>query len=332
MKKYLSLIILVFVLALALTSCSAEDDGLVVWTLKDNNEILTDGTDTYTRYGDLGIFTDEGNGEGFYFYSNYVTVENEYTSYWAEVIRKNMDSSIIFLSNPEYGLTAYIKTEDDKAVLNDFLHGDPELIRLTDSDGTSRATITKEFRDKLDSLSKDALSVPVESLKNTYYYQIMYFDKDDMLSRVHGRIYKYNGTYCYVNHEALDNSYFFADGTFAYTRGSVDLYPLDEEAVALLNSAQGSMEYYFPYMEFADGAIYDDSSDGILSKGLAITVILLTNASLGIILPLFPLAGSVFITVRNAVKKRRQDACAYIILAASVIWIIAGIIALILSL
>ena len=325
MKKLL-LCVLLLCSVLLLSGCDDNEyteDGQIlkytVWSISEDGNYLSDGTNTFLRYGYLPLDADLRNN--YHYYSNNVTYNDE--SY--EIYGGKRDSGILYLYNYSAGYIAYVKSESDKDSLDKFLSGNTTVYRIEDYDNLTTATIEKAFADELDKLSDEPISVNVRDLKVARRYLLYFYNSEDTLKLTHGAIYSYEGSYYYVNYDKLDNHYFDATGSLSYRRGTVEMYKLTDELEEKFDSYIYEMDdYELPMTTEYDDLSSDPTEDDAKRTIVAVTLIL------GAVLPLLPLAIGVIGIIKRRKKEDFITAC--ILVAASAVWLISGIIILILSL
>ncbi len=322
MKNIIKYILLVCILGLLLSSCSGENGFTPIeWEISSDQSTLTSNGKIYEKYGELPLGVRMEN-DHFMYVRSVEYFDNIYMSVFA----KSMQSSIVHLSDYTYGIVSYVKGDDERLALDSFISGDPSGIRLVNYDNWSRSDIDTDFRDRLDALSSEKITVPVRELIYAPCYQIVYYDSEDILAYTHGAVYEYSGEHYYVNYEKLGNNYFTASGEFAYGRGEIEMYKLDNDLLSLFDEYTANAKYYSE--ETVYEAVVRQGENGEPDDSALIAKIAIICILLGIICPCIPLVYS----LRIILLKKEKDMGAYAIAIASAVWIIAGIINLIISL
>ncbi len=322
MKKILIYLLVISSLLLSLAGCgkhSEFDDSFTVWETSEDGSTLSDGTVTYNRYRELPLG---------------VRIENRYFSYYNEAVLDGdlydvyasaPESGIRYLHSYVYGVIAYLKEGEDTEGIDYFLAGNPSEIRVIDYDRYTYFDVDAELAGRLDALNTDKVNIEVRKLIFADSYDIVYFDSEDTLAYTHGAIYDYEGELYYINYDKLGNNYFDSYGDFSYGRGSVDMYKLPAPLKSEIAEKLDNMEYYYEYPAWESDITVDEE----MPREEAINIIIAITVVLGIALPIAPLAIGVIVTLR---KKGKADSSTYVLIGASVVWIISGIVLLILSL
>ena len=321
MKKLLICALVICSLLLTFVGCgkySEFDDDYTLWEISEDGKTLTDGVTTYTKYGELPLG---------------MRVENEYFAYYNHalydeyyrVYTSSPASGIRYLHDYTLGVTAYVASEEDAEKLDSFLAGEISGIRVIDYEYYSYFDADASFVAELDGLNTDKINIPVRKLSSADRYDIVYFDSDDLLAYSHGAIYGYEGELYYVNYDKLDNSYFDNLGNFSFGRGTVDMYKLPETLIATVSEKMEYADEYYENVTWENDLIEDEE----MSREEAVSAIVFIILVLGVAIPLVPLGIGVILLLK---KKDKTDVSTYILVAASLVWIIAGILVLILSL
>ena len=320
MKKLLICTLIICSLLLTFVGCSNYsefDTDYTIWEISEDGSTITDGVTSYTKYGEIPLGMRVENK--YFAYYNHVLSDTYYRVYTSAP-----ESGIRYLYDYTIGITAYVASEDDAEKLDSFLAGEVPGIRVIDYEYYRYFNADADLVAQLDALNTDKINIPVRKLSSADCYDIVYFDSDDTLAYSHGAIYNYEGKLYYVNYDKLDNSYFDNLGNFSFGRGTVDMYKLTQ---ALADLVSEKMEYADEYYE---NVTWEDSlaEDEEMSREDAISMIVFIVLTLGVAIPLIPLTIGVIMLLK---KKDQSDVTTYILVVASAIWIVCGIILLILS-
>ncbi|MBQ7344027.1 MAG: hypothetical protein IJW53_04605 [Clostridia bacterium] len=326
-KRLLCVLLLTALMLLALSGCgeTVVENDYVKWELSEDMQSLSDGVTTFQRYDELPLGMRLENGHVRYF--NEVEAYDEL--YYVRASR--FDSGIRYLYHGSLGLTAYVAGENDKADLDSFLSGGASKIRIVDySYHSSYAVeIDMSFVNELDSLSENAIELEVRRLKSAVCHDVVFFAADDTLARTYGAIYEYNEAMYYVNYDELGNNYFDSYGDFSFGRGKVTMYPLEGDIANAFAEKLGNMvEYGDEYTYTSESELYEEPEEEI-TREEALSTVLSITLILGVIIPLAPLTFGIIIAIK---KKAEEKICAYVLIGASAMWILSGILILILSL
>lgn len=296
------------------------DENYTMWESTKDASTLSDGTNTFAKYGELPLGMRIENS--CYAYYNNAVIDGEIYNVYAS----SPDSGIRYIYSYTYGITAYASSDEDKARLDSFLSGDADTVRVIDY-GVYECFLTDmDLVGKLDALNTDKINVAVRKLNTATCYDIVFFDSEDTLAYTHGAIYEYEGELYYINYDKLDNSYFDSYGSFSFGRGTVDMYKLSDEIKAVLSEKLENMDDYYDFSTWEGDEVLDEEE---MTPGEAIVAIVIIVSVLGIILPLVPLAIGTVVLIR---KKGKAEPSTYVLIGALALWIIAGIILLIISL
>ena len=87
-------------------------------------------------------------------------------------------------------------------------------------------------------------------------------------------------------------------------------------------------EYGDEYTYTSESELYEEPEEEI-TREEALSTVLSITLILGVIIPLAPLAFGIIVAIK---KKAEEKICAYVLIGASAMWILSGILILILSL
>lgn len=325
MKKLIISLFVICSLLLVLSGCSSYGElrlnsDYTIFETTDGGETICDGTNTYYEYGELplGVRLEHG----CFAYYNPITVDDEFYNVFAS----SPKSGIRYLKSYVLGISAYVTSNEDRERLDAFVSGDASAIRVIDYYNYTCFDADMELVNKLDALSEDSINVPVRKLSSCECYDIVYFDEDDILAYTHGAIYNYGGELYYINYDKLGNNYFDSEGRFSFGRGTVDMYKLSDSLKNEISEKLNNMDIYSDFYTWEDDIVLDEDE---MSLEDAIVTIVLICLILGVVIPLVPLTIGVIVLIR---KRRKVESSTYVLIGASAIWIIAGILLLILSL
>lgn len=321
MKKLIICALVICSLLFTLVGCgnySEFDEDYTMWEVSEDGKTLTDGVTTYTKYGELPLG---------------MRVENEYFAYYNyahsdvfyRVYTSSPESGIRYLHDYTLGVIAYVASEDDAVKLDSFLAGEVSGIRVIDYECYRYFDADTTLVAQLDSLSTDKINIPVRRLSSADCYDIVYFDADDLLAYSHGAIYGFEGELYYINYDKLDNSYFDNLGNFSFGRGTVDMYKLPDALKATVNEKMEYADEYYESVTWENNLVEDEEMSREDALGIIVFIVLV----LGVVIPIVPLGIGVIMLLK---KKGKADSSTYVLIGASVVWIISGIVLLILSL
>ncbi|MBQ7389468.1 MAG: hypothetical protein IJW02_00025 [Clostridia bacterium] len=320
-KRIIICLIVLSLVALLLASCGYDYyEKCATWEVTEDGSTLSDGTNTYTKYCELPLgMRIEGNK--FKFYNDAV-----YDSDLYEVYSSSIESGIRYIYSYSMGITAYVLDDSCKASIDALVSGNPSSVKVISYGFDTYFDADINFVNTLDALSTDAVSIAVRKLLDADCYDVVYYDSEGTLAYSHGAIYDYEGELYYVNYDKLGNNYFDSRGDFSYGRGTVDMYKLPEEFSASVRGKMDNMEYNETVWSYEED-LYAEEDE--MTREAAIGIITSVTLILGVILPIIPLVIGVVLLIKNRGKK---DVSTYVLIGASVIWIITGIILLVVSL
>ena len=258
-KLFAFLLSLVLVLVALTPMISADEAETVEWTLSEDEQVLSDGTETYTFYRQIPA--SEIASTYVYIYSDSVTVNFEGDCY---VCADPNVSGIVWLEGWD---TVYLyANEEGKQKLDawfiDRVIGNYRVIHDVTGLG---ALMTSELMGALNAAAEaptaTMMTMNVGQMQSLSMYSINAVDACGLFSMTYGAVYQINGEYYYLNYSTLDNSYFDADGKFSYREGTVTLIlleqPLAEQFRTIVAQADESFmtDYEYEYDDYDLGII-----------------------------------------------------------------------------
>lgn len=278
---------------------------MVKWWLDGAMLENSDG-DIYTHYElPTGVFV---SFENVYIYGRTIDVEAEFGTVHSLVESYERAGDLVTLDGAR-GEKLLFVNEAGKTAVNDFLAGEIGRFSVwTDSSfSLSTTAADEELFTRLDAALADRVDVSsfdVTVLGTAQRYDLVYSDATGSLHRTHGAIYLFDGSLYYVNYDALDNSYFDADGNFSYRRGTVDAHLLSGELHDLALATFAKLEEISPeytYEEFE--VLPEGSADGLIFGNFGVVAFWIVFSVLGYLVPALCLGASAFMLVRRG--KRR---------------------------
>ena len=320
--KAISLLLtaLLLLLPLLLSSCTDENVGYE-WTISGDGERVWNEENSYYRY-DIPIgytvefnplyYFDDEIGSGYY----------DDTYYFRSYER---DGDIVSVKNA--GEYTYYANNEGAASISALIAGDKSNAVLYNSGAVSDMdTGVVEALDALMAASSGAKEVEVSVLYDATRYDIRLYDSTGCVYRIYGALYRYDGELWYLNYDKLPNDHFDANGKFSYRRGSVEIYPIAENAELLqtVNNVRLSLtDVYTTYVYEEDevAAEYDENTLDPELNARAWFWLLYSGLAFG--LPIWPLA--VGFTNATSCDHGRNKRWMYLSIGAGV-WVIMGII------
>lgn len=223
-------------LALA-AEVSVDEDGFVIWEMSENGTVVTGNGRTYSYISTQGPGYNklEPDWGAVYEFANAVVCGDRTFT----VHSSSKDGEILILRSVG-GLYRIYATEATRASLTNLKNGTPDaytLFKYNNRDTTYAPLTAEQGRDFLAGLSGYRVLYDVALLEEAPHYSLFGGMVDGTVCYEAGRFYRLGEhTYGYVNHTALDNTYFDADGFFSYRSGKVEMLVLNENSTALLES------------------------------------------------------------------------------------------------
>ncbi len=302
MKKKLFIFLTVILLLVPILANAQTE-----WSYNRDTDNINYGTEHFTReYLRLGdgllpehynVYKVEDDGEVFYLHQrddNYdLVVLSDYPS--------TVENFSVHLS------------VDGKKAYEKFLNGEFFSYMLFDESASYTAGFNGAYVKSLDDINP-TMDMPVSSLQHYSHFDVAGIDETKSLYHIHGAIYDIYNNYYYINYDALDNSYFDANGNFSYRRGNVKLARVPENISRQIRSSVSNFTYkYNSYTTTYDA--YNTANKSISE----IALFVISTAILGYVLPLVPFILSlVFAQSKKAVYPKRW----YLLTICSVLWMI----------
>ncbi len=202
----------------------------VKWEISKDEQTLTDGNETYTRYYlPLGVFPDAVRE---YVYEN--SILGGYT------LRSTQPGGPIVWYNSDYVFV----TEEGKEILDAYLQENAGIFRVTKTGDGKEGTVSAETIALLDALSGgEGKTVSVRQLQERHVFSLYLYDNSDIFYREYAGIYALGNEMYYLCYDNLPNSCFDADGMFSYRSGEVTLYRMNGTAVSAVENAYANAKY-----------------------------------------------------------------------------------------
>ena len=287
MKKfgYLSLFCLVLLLAAALLPTAALAYAPICeW------EISADGNSVYCSDGrvfDAITASPQPLKPSLYairyFYYNGVYLQD----YYHEISSPSRDSGLLYVSG-DYD--HFFVTEEAAATYAAFLAGEEGTPILIDGAYENHRTVMSEgLYAVLIGGEGTQRTVEVTTLRNAASYTVNVESTDKALLYTRGTIFRLSAEeYGFVDHTALANSCFDANGNLSFRSGTVTLTLLDSEAVGLFLDTVEDLSYEYPRIEWFEEYENDVTEDYDNPHANAILFYVI-YILLGFALPLVPL-------------------------------------------
>ena len=244
--KLISIIILASLLLLTLVGCGG---SYADWELSPDGTVLTETVKYNESYHLVGRLV------GFHFAGEMIDFANgvkDADGYYYSVYAQSEDPDVVYVTRG--GMILVYSKEESLPELDEYLSGVAAASRIVNSyDIDIGRDITDEQRLALDALTPTD-TFAVSSLAGAMTHELRVYDSTGALSHAHGGFYTIDGGVYYVNYDALDNSYFDADGNFSYRRGNVDMVKLsgnDELLVTDSSSFDERDEYSYVSEEYS---------------------------------------------------------------------------------
>lgn len=319
MKKHVSLILaLLLVLALPVTAFATEDS--ITWTLSEDGKTMSDGQKTYERYPMAYVDMFEPV-QAYVWEQEIPSPENPDDAWYNFTIMIAPEfPEVVILTSSTYSEDMVFVTKEGAAVLEAFTSGNYASMVLEDPFYSEGAVLSLDWVDGLDSSDGARETLDVKALGEVDPYIVWGGDETDTFYHPHGAFYSLDGTWYYINYDALDNSYFDADGFFSYRKGTVEALPIDGEDHTVLTGALEEMtDWETEFLYEGNVLNLDEDTSKIVFWIFAIL--------LGFVLPLVPLIlGIVFAHSKKALHPKRW----YVLSILSAAWIAVAALILIL--
>ena len=230
-----------------------DEPQFVDWSLSKSGDSLTDGTRTLFPLGvlPLSVYHDPDTVYcsadtvsipiGFIMDIRGTTEVDEDEEYESCVYAHSEKSDLVWIEVDN--TVIYYATKDKADNIKKYLKAEGADFRL--QKGNQIAPVDQNtFYSLLQSTyasTADRRTVNVTALASVPRIELLMRDKTGTLSCVYATIYDVDGTYYFVNHILLDNSYFDADGNFSYRQGTVTAVALDRTTQVLVTDVEATM-------------------------------------------------------------------------------------------
>lgn len=249
-----------------------------------------------------------------------------------QVYADKESASILWLLDQETQEILLYTTDTGRLLLEDYAQERNVHYYLAQNITTSRCrrsllpTTTFETLNHLTSSS--AITVDVRDLRTLTRYDILMYDKTEVVYRVCGAIYEKQGGFLYVDYRALNNTYFDADGNFSYRSGHITATSFTAKEGEFLDACMGSMtEFHTKYIYENDNGFTLDEESNVAAQ---IAVFWVFFVLIGYILPIAPLVVGLIMprSAKHGYPKRY-----YVIALLAIVWMcLAGLMTLLLLL
>ena len=333
-KKTKVLLSLVFALALIFTLlvptfAAYDDNGYVVWELKDNCNTLVGEKEYYRIEIPTGYRVSASQRYYFANTAKYekITLTGMYTNYDGKNIvyatERNGMKGGYFADQETYDfLSEFFVISQAKDTAHMILFG-TEYEYFKDGD--------KQVLGMLDSMTGTALNVPVSTLENYNKTQIYAYDTTGWIRTTLGCVYALGDTRYYVDFTTLPNNYFDSDGQFSYRgEGAVPAVKLDGKTDAAFQGLKSSdNQYFFDWDDYYERDTFDIffpdlNEDVVVIFGIVIFYSILIFV--GLVLPVIPIVLGLMLP-RS--KKLGKHPGWYALAVAGAVWLIAALILII---
>ena len=288
MKKIISIVLVILMTLSFAVPVSAQENikSAEEWELTDGGKKLCFGTNEYVIYPDFNAehFLPE---EAFVFEG--AVTDDDLVEYDVVVPQSNNDIVCLAFTDNWLESSVYVTAEGKKTLdaFQDGMYGHARIYNYHVWNG-GYGELELEFLAELDKFKGEVIDMNVNSLSEMDICPVYVYDITDTIEHHHGDIYIDGDVYYYVNYDALDNSYFDADGYFSYRKGTVSVLKLDSEAVSVLNEVSNDLEERFTEYEYSESNGFDFgfSSDGIFSSETASVIFWVFSGIFGFAIPL----------------------------------------------
>ena len=202
-----------------------------------------------------------------------------------------------------------------KEILEKFQSGEYSSYKLFRDTDYYSSGFNSAFIKTLDDMPA-TMELTVSSMEYLQRYDVAGLDETGTLYRVHGAFYEYKNNFYYVNYDALDNTYFDADGNFSFRRGTVKLVEVPENIESEIRSAASGIRYSGDdYIHTFD--VYNTASDNFGD----VILFVISTVILGYLIPLVPFVLSIiFAHSKKALYPKRW----YLLTLCSSVWMIVA--------
>ena len=328
--KYFGLCICVTVLLLTLTSCFTSSVSYIEWEFSNGTDTVTDGKTVYERYdGALDHNYIQTNNNTF-FYSGQSNLDNTYI----EVSRPLKDEDILYISffgneymdhRQSYFYTTPAGATTLRKLEGGSLEGESYLL---DTDTNESAPLTEGMKEAIANIlasEENTVTVSSQVLNNIDQIEVVSYELGGFMKQVHG-VFFFNKVDIYY----LDTTDFTSDMRSYYgnlTDYEYEVKKVDDLTRNVLSENYEMMDDVIFSVEYEEPTL--NESDADIKLKIAKLILAIVAFGFGILFPSIPLT----LTLIGAIKKRwKAEAADYVLLGASAVWIISGIVILILIL
>jgi len=285
----------------------------VSWTLSEDDQTLSDGTNTYTYYATI----------------TYLDLETKKVHSYNDTVDHSTDGDCTVCANPDVSGVVWLEgwdviylyaTEEGRQKLDSwFVDRTIGGYRVWTDLGSAalERELLNGMNDAAEGPNAMMRTVMVSELAELELYEIYAHDESELFVKICGAVYRWDdGSYYYLDYTTLDNSHFDANGNFSYRNGTVTLTLLDEELSARFAETVANVSD-----EFIPEYSWDPVDWGIIPQ----VIFWIFYVLVGLVAPLpFFVLGIVLANIRRIGRPKYW----YVMSAFSLLW---GIVALILG-
>lgn len=334
-KKTKVLFTLVFAITLIFallvpTFAAYDDDGYVIWEVKENGDVLV-GEKEYYRI-EIPVGYEVYMREEYHYANKAASGKIELSDLTSNINGKNI---VHAYDREGLGYSGYFADSETCDYLSDFLvlsrAKDMADMILFYSNGDYYKDVDNEILQRLDSMSTSSVNIKVSALYDYNRTYIYAYDKTGCIRTTTGCVYAIGDTRYYVDYTTLSNSYFDVDGDFSYRGNStVEAKLLDNVTNTAFQSFKNSEnEYYFPYDTQYEKNAFDMIFTDVDETVIVIFGIVIFYSILilvGLVLPVIPI---VFGLVLPRSKKLGKHPGWYALAGVGAIWLISAVVLII---
>ena len=231
----------------------------------------------------------------------------------------------------EHKYTAFYATADGAKKLDNL---EPKSIfgstYLVDYDEGESIKLDEEFKNTIWSLAnetRNTVSVATHVLNDADKLEVVSYELGGFLKHVHGVFY-FNRANVYFLDLDNDNQNIYDDSGFLLNYDSYDVVELNEEDRGKLGALTNEMDHFVYNVEYEEPK-YNEGYDPEADLAVAKIILAVITAFFGIVLPIIPIV----FALRTAIKRKWHiEIIDCILLGASAVWLISGIVVFILIL
>ena len=278
MKSFKKLFAILVCLSLILSLClavSAQDTGVqseteeeIEWVVSDDQQTLIYGNETYTLY--TLPATEWFRPYEFYRYSETIKTDQKALDLIGRPVIESTEQEIVLNQDMvlvyEYmGYDAMIRvyvTPQGAKELDRYVSGKYMQYELAQEYYTS-SVISGELVNAWASSEAD-MTVDVTNLGTAPSYKVLGYDSTLTLAHIIGEVFEYQGDYLFVHYDALDNSYFDANGSLSFRSGTVPALRLSDAHARQVAEAIEAAQYFSPSIHGPQAELLDPSISMII--------------------------------------------------------------------